>query len=101
MEYELPSKENYTIYSKGGCGYCIKAKQLLINEPIEVINCDDYLAENKEAFIEFMKGIIGTEYRKFPMIFDKTGQFIGGFSELRNSYKPPVVNDFPDPFSTN
>lgn len=100
MDYELPSKENYTIYSKSGCGYCIKAKQLLINESIEVVDCDEYLIEDKPAFLEFMKGLIGQEYKTFPMIFDKRGTFIGGFKELQVIYQKQK-DDFPDPFSMN
>jgi glutaredoxin len=100
MEYELPSKENYTIYSKSGCSYCVKAKQLLINESHEVIDCDDYLIEDKPAFLEFMKGIIGKEYKTFPMIFDKQGKFVGGFTELKACYRPSINDDFPDPFSS-
>jgi glutaredoxin len=101
MEYELPSKDNYTIYTKSGCKYCVKAKDLLINEVYEVIDCDDYLTNDKEDFLTFMKGIIGREYRTFPMVFDRVGCFIGGFTELKACYKPPDINDFPDPFSTN
>ena len=104
MEYELPSKINYTVYSKSGCSFCTKAKNLLVNESIDVIDCDDYLLDNKMAFLDFMKRLIGREYRTFPMIFDKEGKFVGGFTELKASYVPPphcyVNNDFPDPFET-
>ena len=99
MEYELPSKENYTIYSKSGCMYCVKAKQLLIKESIEVIDCDDYLIEDKPAFLEFMKELVGQEYRTFPMIFGPQGKFIGGYKELE-IYYGNNKNNFPDPFSS-
>ena len=99
MEYDLPSKENYTIYSKSGCMYCVKAKQLLIKESIEVIDCDDYLIEDKPAFLEFMKELVGQEYRTFPMIFGPQGKFIGGYKELEIYYSNSK-NNFPDPFSS-
>ena len=99
MEYELPSKENYTIYSKNGCTYCVKARQLLLNEPIDVIDCDDYLFDNKPLFLEFMKGLIGHEYKTFPMVFDQKGKFIGGFKELQIYYEKNKDN-FPDPLSS-
>ena len=106
MEYELPSKENYTIYSKSGCTYCVKAKQLLVNEAHEIIDCDDYLVDDKEGFLAFMQTLIGKEYRTFPMIFDKGGQFLGGFTELKAVYQAAPMpssssmnNDFPDPFA--
>ena len=90
MEYELPSNENYTIYSKSGCGYCIKAMQLLINESIEVVDCDEYLIEDKPAFLEFMKGLIGQEYKTFPMIF-KNGRFIGGYNKTKDFYEQSKI----------
>ena len=63
MEYELPSKVNYTIYSKSGCPACNKAKLLLQNENIEIIDCDDYIINDKTAFLDFMRNLIGTEYK--------------------------------------
>jgi glutaredoxin len=100
-EYEYPSEHNYTIYSKSGCSFCEKAKNLLVKENIEVIDCDDYLIEDKKSFLEFIKNIIGFEYKTFPIIFGNDGTFIGGFKELQEKYvKPkPPMNDFPDPFS--
>jgi len=100
MEYELPSKENYTIYTKSGCPYCVKAKELLVNEVYETIDCDDYLVDDKEAFLAFMQIIIGKEYRTFPMVFDKIGKFVGGFAELKVSYKTSINDNFPDPFTS-
>ena len=79
--------------------YCVKAKQLLIKESIEVIDCDDYLIEDKPAFLEFMKELVGQEYRTFPMIFDPQGKFIGGYKELE-IYYDNNKNNFPDPFSS-
>jgi glutaredoxin len=90
MEYEPPSEKNYTIYSKSGCPSCSKAKTLLKDEEVLLIDCDEFLIEDKEDFLEYMKTIIGKEYRMFPMIF-KDGKFIGGFSELKPMYEREQV----------
>ena len=71
----------YTIFTKSKCIYCDKAKELLSNEKITIINCDDFINENKELFLEIMADIIGLRYNTFPMIF-KNEKFIGGYSEL-------------------
>ena len=125
MEYELPAKDRYTVYTKSGCKFCVKAKDLLKNETIDVIDCDDYLVEDRSAFLEFIKGIVGKEYNTFPMIFGKDGAFIGGFTDLRDKefsvekqsvelnprmgianegiligvYHSDDINHFPDPFA--
>lgn len=84
MSYIKPDADKYTIYSKHGCPYCIKAKILLSNiEPKPtIIECDEYIVSNKDAFLDFIKGIIGKEYRTFPMIFHN-GSFIGGYNDTK------------------
>ena len=91
MEYEVPSTVNYTIYSKSGCPSCTKAKSLLKNEEVLLINCDEYLIDDREEFLKFMESVIGKEYKMFPMIF-KDGKFIGGFSELKPFYDNEMVS---------
>jgi len=81
MDFETPSQTKYTIYSKSGCPNCTKAKKLIENEKPEIIDCDEYLIEDKQSFLEFMEFLIGKDYRIFPMIFHK-GAFIGGYKEL-------------------
>lgn len=81
--FESPSKEGYTIYSKSGCPNCTKVKKLLETNHItatQIIDCDDYLIESKEEFLQFIYDIIGKEYRTFPMVF-YNGTFIGGYTE--------------------
>ncbi len=83
MDFISPSNTGFTIYSKSGCPNCTKAKQLLHGySNMEIINCDEYLLEDKEGFLNFIKEKTGgIEHRTFPMIFhDKT--FIGGYKEL-------------------
>ena len=86
MEYEAPSDKGYTIYSKSGCPNCTKAKKLVASEKYNIVDCDDYIIEDKEDFLYFMSTLIGKEYRVFPMIF-KDGKFIGGYAELETFYK--------------
>jgi glutaredoxin 3 len=76
-----PSITGYTIYSKSGCPYCDKAKSVLkIYNPV-VVDCDPYLVDNKEDFLQFIKEITQKEHRTFPIIF-KDSTYIGGYSDL-------------------
>jgi glutaredoxin 3 len=88
MDYILPNSQGYTIYSKSGCPFCTKVKRLLEKEapsPL-LVDCDDYLVENKESFLVFIKEMAGKEYKTFPMIFHN-GDFIGGFTETKEYYE--------------
>ena len=82
MEYPQPIQGQFTIYSKSGCINCSKVKTLLKDNNINftIINCDEFILENKEEFLLFIKELIGKEYRTFPMVFDNS-KFIGGFNE--------------------
>jgi glutaredoxin len=84
MEFEAPSETIYTIYSKSGCTYCVKVKKLLQEKKyaFDLIDCDDYLIEDKEGFLNYIKEVAGREYRTFPMVF-RSGVFIGGFTETK------------------
>ena len=46
------------------------------------VECEDYLLEDKEGFLSFIKERANKEYRIFPMVF-KDGKFIGGFTETQ------------------
>lgn len=82
MEIRDPHIKEFTVYTKKECKYCEKAKELLINNHffLTVIPCDDYLLENKEAFLDVMEKKIGQVYKTFPMVFYE-GKFLGGFTE--------------------
>jgi len=101
--YEKPSEQQtYTIYSKSGCPYCNKAKKLVEKENPHVIDCDEYLIEDKEGFLAFINKMSGNaitenekacrEIKTFPIIFYKD-QFIGGYSELEIFYKKKCAFD--------
>lgn len=93
--YEEPSKTTYTIYTKPGCPNCVKAKKLLEKEQILMIECDEYLIEDKESFLKFIqeKAKQSQEIKTFPMIFYKN-QWIGGYTELIQFYDTEKAFDF-------
>ena len=82
IEIPIPNEKDFTIYSKSGCPNCHKIKNLLKakNLPFNLIDCDDFILEDKIGFINFIKNISNTEIKTFPIIFYE-GKFIGGFSE--------------------
>jgi glutaredoxin 3 len=84
MEFEEPSKTVYTVYSKSGCTFCTKVKKLLQdkNMAFDLIDCDEYLIEDKEGFLKFIQDRAGKEYRTFPMVF-RPNYFVGGFTETK------------------
>jgi glutaredoxin len=92
MNVPRPGGDSYTIYSKSGCLYCTKARVLLQNEhvPPLYVNCDKFLLENKEEFLNLMKSLIGYEYKTFPMIF-KNGRFIGGYNKTKDFYEQSKI----------
>lgn len=77
-----PKKGEITVYSKSGCPNCVSVKNLLKENNIKftIIDCDEYILENKGAFLQFISNLAGKEYKTFPMVFDDT-KFIGGFIE--------------------
>lgn len=85
MEIIKPHKSGFTVYSKSGCINCKTAK-IKIQENFFIcteINCDEYILENKEEFLQIMEELIGKPYRTFPMVF-YNGEFIGGLNETTN-----------------
>jgi glutaredoxin len=99
MEFELPAKNGYTIYSKSGCVNCLniknffKAKNLIFN----VIDCDEYLIESKIDFLEFIKNLAQKDCKTFPMIFCD-GRFVGGYNETKEHVDKNLL-EFDENFS--
>lgn len=83
MDYPSPMPNIITIYSKSGCTYCKKSKTYLtnINKEFHMIDCDDFLLDNREDFLLFIKNLSKVDVNKFPIIFNGT-EFIGGYNEL-------------------
>lgn len=80
--FELPSEQKFTIYSKSGCINCRKVKDLLKNNNLEyeIVDCDDYLLEDKDNFLLFIQSYSVSNWKSFPMVFHD-GKFIGGYDE--------------------
>jgi glutaredoxin len=85
MDYFEPLKTGFTIYSKSGCSNCTKVKQLLHDKGFFFldVSCDEFLIEDKEGFLSFIKERANKEHKIFPMVF-KDGKFVGGFAETQS-----------------
>lgn len=59
----------FVIYCKSECQNCSRAKQLLKREECLVIDCDEILEKDRDAFIEDMKRRTELEKIVFPLIF--------------------------------
>lgn len=82
----LPDPSTYTIYSKSGCHYCTKAKDLVKSKQPIIVDCDTFLIENKDAFIQAMTARIGQECKTFPIVFYH-GKYLGGYTETKEQYE--------------
>lgn len=98
MQFEYPSKNAFTIYSKSGCPNCFKVKNLLKERNLlfNIIDCDDYILEEKQSFLNFIKNIANKEINAFPIIFYET-KFVGGFSETK-AFIEKLLLSFDDNF---
>jgi glutaredoxin len=85
MEFENPSETGFTIYSKSGCLNCSKIKKLLTENRISynIIDCDDYIIEDKQGFLFFIKQLANIDVNVFPIIFNN-GTFIGSYNETKD-----------------
>lgn len=93
MEIMEPINKGYTVYSKSGCINCIKIKNLFKDKNIFFIEvqCDEYLIENKEGFLLYIKEKAKKEHRIFPIVF-YNGDFIGGYNEVKENIEKMEVN---------
>ena len=84
MEIDKPLESGFTIYSKSGCPNCLKAKALLKSKNLllKVIDCDEYIIEDKDFFLLFISALSNTDVKMFPIIF-YDGEFIGGYNETK------------------
>ncbi len=96
MEFIQPSANTFTIYTKSGCSNCNKVKKLILNyndsEIPLIINCDEYLIEDKEEFLEIIKNLSKKEHKTFPIVFYKK-KYIGGYKETEK-YCDTMVQPF-------
>lgn len=76
MMIELPRDSGFTFYSVSNCSRC-KVSEVLLKEQYGInyfsyVLCDKYIKENRQAFINEMRDLMKTPYKKtieFPIIF--------------------------------
>lgn len=95
QKFEKPKITGYAVYSKSGCPNCTKIKNFLknANAPFSVIDCDEYLIENKEEFLKFIEETAEKSVKVFPIVFFEK-KFIGGYHETE--YHHSRLNAFSD-----
>jgi glutaredoxin len=81
--YKEPFGNSFTIYTKSGCKFCTEVKKLLklSNIFFQIIDCDDYILENKQHFLEFIQRKTNSSIKTFPIVFNEHQVFIGGYME--------------------
>ncbi len=99
MEFEKPYKCGFTIYSKSGCPNCLKVKALLKDKNLifNIVDCDEYLIEDKENFLLFIEDLTKKTCRVFPLVFNDE-IFIGGYNETKE-YIDKMLLSFEETFT--
>jgi glutaredoxin len=94
MDFEKPTKEGFTVYSKSGCPNCMKVKNLLKEKDIffTIIDCDEYILEDKENFLIFMKNISNDSVKLFPYVFNNE-KYIGNLKETKEYFNNLLIFD--------
>ena len=84
MEFTEPYKMDFTVYTKSGCRNCSKVKALLDEYDFNYsrIECDEYLLDNRDDFLQFICEKADCEVQSFPMVFHD-GVYIGGYQETK------------------
>jgi glutaredoxin len=55
------------------------------------VMCDEFVIEDKAAFLLFITEQANTEVKQFPIIFNN-GEFIGGFAETKEYIEKKCVS---------
>ena len=71
MDIPKPLYEQFTVYSKSGCINCTRVKQLLQEKQVKfnIVDCDEYILEDKSGFLDCIRELAEKEYKMFPMVF--------------------------------
>jgi len=99
MDIELfipePNKDQITVYSKSGCPNCTNVKKLLKEKQAKfiIIDCDDFILEDKTTFLKSIHRLSGKEHNTFPFVFDGN-RFIGGYKETLSYLEKLLDFDF-------
>ena len=76
--------DRWSVYTKNGCPYCTKAKNLLDRKKIAYEE-HKITPTNRQKILDSLDVVTGG-YRYVPIII-KNGEFVGGFSELSDVLK--------------
>jgi glutaredoxin len=83
--FPLPDNHSITVYSKSGCSNCLKIKELLKKHNLSfiIINCDEFLLENRNEFLKFLTDLSQKEEQitQFPVAYYKS-LHIGGVKNM-------------------
>ena len=73
MEFEKPLDKGFTVYSKSGCPNCSNVKKLLKDKHLlfNIVDCDDYVIENRSNFLIFINELSQKEVKHFLLFFMK------------------------------
>lgn len=84
IEFIIPLKYQFTVYSKSSCPYCADVKTLLKDKNIHftIVDCDEYLKNYRMEFLQFIREETNKDWITFPMVFDNQ-HFIGGFKDTK------------------
>lgn len=80
MEFQFPSADGFTVYTKTKCDHCVKLKEHLREKYMvfQEVVCDDYLTQDRNGFLSFIQSNTpGRTHTTFPMAFYQ-GFFVGG-----------------------
>lgn len=83
MDFHLPTKNGYFMYSKSNCKFCKMAKELLPD--VTVVNADVFIETDKSKFLDKMATIAEAEVKTFPIVFYNR-IFIGGYTESKDHF---------------
>ena len=70
-----PTIGTYTIYTKSDCIFCDKVKELLKNEKIVIVSCDEMLKndEKKKHFLEILKVFLESQHNRETFFYNNNG----------------------------
>ena len=82
MEIPKPLEATITVYSKSGCINCVNVKKLLKENDIKftIIDCDEFILEDKPGFLLFIQNLAGKEYKNNPIIGSMKNKIVTGIN---------------------